>query len=74
MAVGLEDIKKLRTMTGAGLGDCKKALAEAEATSRPPSKLSAKKDRPLLPNVLTAKHRKVAYSAKLKTESVRSSL
>lgn len=30
MAVGLEDIKKLRTMTGAGLGDCKKALAEAE--------------------------------------------
>lgn len=30
MAVGLEDIKKLRTMTGAGLGDCKKALAEAD--------------------------------------------
>ena len=29
MAVGLEDIKKLRTMTGAGLGDCKKALTEA---------------------------------------------
>ena len=25
----IEDIKKLRTMTGAGLGDCKKALAEA---------------------------------------------
>lgn len=30
MGVGLEDIKKLRTMTGAGLGDCKKALAESE--------------------------------------------
>ena len=30
MAVNMEDIKKLRTMTGAGLGDCKKALAEAE--------------------------------------------
>lgn len=30
MALGLEDIKKLRAMTGAGLGDCKKALAEAE--------------------------------------------
>ena len=30
MAVTIEDIKKLRTMTGAGLGDCKKALAEAE--------------------------------------------
>lgn len=29
MGVGLEDIKKLRTMTGAGLGDCKKALAES---------------------------------------------
>lgn len=30
MAVGLDDIKKLRTLTGAGLGDCKKALAEAD--------------------------------------------
>lgn len=30
MAISLEDIKKLRTMTGAGLGDCKKALEEAE--------------------------------------------
>lgn len=29
MAVALEDIKKLRALTGAGLGDCKKALAEA---------------------------------------------
>lgn len=29
MAVSIEDIKKLRTLTGAGLGDCKKALAEA---------------------------------------------
>ena len=29
MAVSMEDIKKLRTMTGAGLGDCKKALAES---------------------------------------------
>ena len=26
----MEDIKKLRSMTGAGLGDCKKALTEAE--------------------------------------------
>jgi elongation factor Ts len=30
MAVNMEDIKKLRALTGAGLGDCKKALAEAE--------------------------------------------
>ena len=29
MGVSLEDIKKLRTMTGAGFGDCKKALAES---------------------------------------------
>ena len=28
MGVGFEGIKKLRTLTGAGLGDCKKALAE----------------------------------------------
>ncbi len=28
MAVSIEDIKKLRNMTGAGLSDCKKALAE----------------------------------------------
>ena len=30
MAVSIEDIKKLRTMTGAGLADVKKALTEAE--------------------------------------------
>ena len=29
MAVSMDDIKKLRAMTGAGLGDCKKALAES---------------------------------------------
>lgn len=33
MAVSIEDIKKLRAMTGAGLADVKKALTEAEATS-----------------------------------------
>ena len=32
MAVGMEDIKKLRAMTGAGLGDCKKALTEANGS------------------------------------------
>ena len=30
MAVSIEDIKKLRKMTGAGMMDCKKALAETE--------------------------------------------
>lgn len=29
MAISIDDIKKLRNMTGAGLGDCKKALTEA---------------------------------------------
>ncbi|MBJ2193729.1 MAG: elongation factor Ts, partial [Muribaculaceae bacterium] len=30
MAVSIEDIKKLRNMTGAGMMDCKNALAETE--------------------------------------------
>ena len=29
MAISIEDIKKLRAMTGAGLADVKKALTEA---------------------------------------------
>ena len=30
MAVSIEDIKKLRKITSAGMVDCKKALVEAE--------------------------------------------
>ena len=30
MAVTINDIKKLRDMTGAGLSDCKKALIESD--------------------------------------------
>ena len=30
MEVTMNDIKKLREMTGAGLADCKKALAESD--------------------------------------------
>jgi len=30
MSVKLEDVKKLREVTGAGMMDCKKALAESE--------------------------------------------
>ena len=30
MAISIEDIKKLRAMTGAGLADVKKALTESE--------------------------------------------
>lgn len=43
MAVALEDIKKLRTMTGAGLGDCKKALAEAEGDLEKATEIIRKK-------------------------------
>jgi elongation factor Ts len=30
MAATIEDIKKLRDMTGAGMGDCKKALENSD--------------------------------------------
>ena len=30
MSISAADVKKLRDMTGAGMMDCKKALAEAE--------------------------------------------
>lgn len=43
MGVGLEDIKKLRTMTGAGLGDCKKALAEANGNIEEAKEIIRKK-------------------------------
>jgi len=33
MAVSIADIQKLRKLTGAGLADCKKALAETDATT-----------------------------------------
>ena len=33
MAISIDDIKKLRAMTGAGLADVKKALTEAEGDS-----------------------------------------
>ena len=32
MAISIDDIKKLRAMTGAGLADVKKALTEAEGS------------------------------------------
>ena len=34
MAISIDDIKKLRAMTGAGLADVKKALTEAEGDTR----------------------------------------
>ena len=35
MAVTIEDIKKLRAMTGAGMKDCKKALAGVPTAPHP---------------------------------------
>ena len=34
MSISAADVKKLRDMTGAGMMDCKKALAEAEGDFR----------------------------------------
>ena len=46
MAISIDDIKKLRAMTGAGLADVKKALTEAEAEEAKPKRASrrARKD------------------------------
>ncbi|MCQ2239035.1 MAG: translation elongation factor Ts [Bacteroidaceae bacterium] len=43
MAVSINDIKKLREMTGAGLGDCKKALAETDGNMEAAMEIIRKK-------------------------------
>ena len=43
MNVTMTEIKKLREMTGAGLADCKKALAEAEDMDGPVAILRKKR-------------------------------
>ena len=50
-----DDIKKLRTMTGAGLGDVKKSLVEAEGDFDKARTCSASADWLSLPSVLTAR-------------------
>ena len=42
MAISIDDIKKLRAMTGAGLADVKKALTEAEAEEAKPKRAARK--------------------------------
>ena len=45
MAISIDDIKKLRAMTGAGLADVKKALTEAEEKeTRRPSRRARKEE------------------------------
>ena len=44
MAVNIEDIKKLRTMTGAGMMDCKNALAETNGDIEAAIEIIRKKD------------------------------
>src|SRR5688500_4854762 len=43
MAISLEDIKKLRERTGAGMADCKKALEEASGEMNEASEILRKK-------------------------------
>ena len=51
----MDDIKKLRTMTGAGLGDVKKSLVEAEGDFDKAKDLLRGADWLSLPSVLTAR-------------------
>lgn len=62
MAVSIEDIKKLRAMTGAGLADVKKALTEAEGDFDKAKECSVSADSLSLQSVLTARHLTAAYS------------
>src|SRR5215207_9347289 len=43
MAVTAEQVKKLRNMTGAGMGDCKKALEEASGNEQEAVEILRKK-------------------------------
>ena len=55
MAISIDDIKKLRAMTGAGLADVKKALTEAEGDFDKAKELS-------LQSVAIVRLQMVAYS------------
>lgn len=58
----LEDIKKLRALTGAGLSDVKKAIEEAAGASRRLSNSSVSVVRLSLLSVATTKPKKAASS------------
>ena len=65
MAISIDDIKKLRAMTGAGLADVKKALTEAEgdrATSTRLRNCSVSVAWLSLLSVATVRHQMVVYS------------
>jgi elongation factor Ts len=61
MAVTMADISKLRTMTGAGMMDCKKALEEAGNDFDKAMEIIRKKVRQLLQKEVIVKLLKVVY-------------
>ena len=70
MAISIEDIKKLRAMTGAGLADVKKALTEAEGISIRQRSCSVSVDSLSLQSVQTARLQTVVYSLRTLTDSL----
>lgn len=62
MAVSIEDIKKLRQMTGAGMMDCKNALAETGGDIQASIEIIRKKVRLLPLSAKTVRPPKVAFS------------
>lgn len=70
MAVTIEDIKKLRTMTGAGMKDCKKALNEADGDIKRLWSSFVSVVWLSLQSVLTAPHPMVAYSLSTRMASL----
>lgn len=62
MAVSIEDIKKLRAMTGAGLADVKNALNEAEGDFDKAKEILRERGLAIAANVLTVKLQMVVFS------------
>ena len=60
MAVSMADITKLRKMTGAGMMDCKNALAESEGDFDKAMEIIRKKGQAVAAKRLTVKLQKVA--------------
>ena len=68
MAVTMAEISKLRTMTGAGMMDCKNALTEANSDFDKAVEIIRKKVKLQHQNVATVKLLKVAFWLKLKVD------
>lgn len=74
MAVTIEDIKKLRHLTSAGLSDCKAALTETNGDMDAAVEILRQKVRPSPPSAKTVRLRKAASSQMSRTTSQLSSL